>query len=161
MAEFELILLLLCGLGAVLGMARIPGTRLLCSWLASTVLVGLAVIAPQALPVLPWQPWLLTAAIIGLAGALVTSLLMWYHWVLLRQALTVPPGTPPLAGVFLAGLGISAMSTGDRSLAIPLWIDIPLALNGMLMSFLLLVLILKAVRQAKQAHNNSGADSAS
>jgi membrane associated rhomboid family serine protease len=129
------------------------------SWLASIFLVRLAVVAPQALPFLSWQPWCLAAAILGLVGAWVALVVMWYHWVLQRKVLTLPPGTPPLISVFLGGMVISTMSTGGHPA--PLWIDLPLDLNGLLTFWLLFVLILRSVRQAKQARKNSEAGSAS
>jgi len=64
---------------------------------------------------------------------------MWYRWVTQQKVLTVPPGSPPLIHVFLPGVVFCGVSTGD--LPEPQWIDIPLALNGMLMSVLLVVLV--------------------
>ena len=65
----------------------------------------------------------------------------------------------PLINVFGPGILLSGMSTG--SLPAPLWIGLALVLDGLLVSLLLFVVILKSVRQAKQAQKNSGAGSAS
>ena len=158
MADGELVLLLLYGLVVAIGVARFPAIRLPVSWLASILLVHLALVVPQALPFLSWQPWCLAAAIVGLLGVLVTLVLM-YHWVLQRKTLVLPPGTPPLFFVFLPGIVLSTMSTGG--LPAPLWIELALGLNGLLMPLLFVVRVRMRVRQAQQAQNNSRAGSAS
>jgi hypothetical protein len=156
--DAELVALLIGVLAAVVGIASFPPLRLPVGWSASTILVRLAVVLPQALPFLSWQPWCLAAAILGLAGALVTVVLM-YQWVLQGNIFTQPPGTPPLFSAFLPGIFLSVISAGGPP--VPPWIELALTLNVLLIVGLLFVGLRMRARQAQQAQNNSGAGSAS
>ena len=157
MADAELVAMLIGVLVAVVGIASFPAIRLPVTWLASTLLVRLAVVVPQALPFVRWQSWCLAAAIAGFLGTLVT--LVWmYRWVLQGNVLTLPPGTPPLFHVFLPGIFLSDLSTG--SLSVPLWIFPLLVLNGILVCVLAFVWMRVMQRRAQQVRQNSGTGSA-